>query len=321
VSFAYLVYASAWIKRFYPAAFCAALLNAQPMGFYSPHTLCEDARRHGVEVRTPDLNASGTGATLEWSPPPSREKAGGDRPQPAVRLGLSSVRTVGDELAARIVVERERAGPYTTMEDLVRRVPGLGRGTLEALATAGALDGLAGPDGRPLDRRRALWAAGALATAGADRLAGVVTGVQAPALPGMSPREQAGADLWATGIAPGGHPTRFVRAELDRLGVVPAARLRQVAAGTRVLVGGVVTHRQRPATAGGTTFINLEDETGLVNVVCSKGCWAHHRRVARSAPALLVRGRLERAEGVVNVVAETLEPLPLSAGVRARDFR
>ena len=317
VSFAYLVYASAWLKCHYPAAFCAALLNAQPMGFYSPHTLCEDARRHGVEVRTPDLNASAVTATLEWSPAPTT----GDGTQPAVRLGLASVRSVGDDLAARIVAEREAVGPFTTMEDLVRRVPGVRRPALEALATAGAFDGLAGPDGRPLDRRRALWAAGALAAAGADRLAGVVTGVQAPPLPGMSPREQAGADLWATGVAPDGHPTRFVRAELDRLGVVPAAQLGRVAPGSRVLVGGVVTHRQRPATAGGTTFINLEDETGLVNVVCSKGCWVHHRRIARSAPALLVRGRLERAEGVVNVVAETLEPLPLSAVGRSRDFR
>jgi error-prone DNA polymerase len=103
--------------------------------------------------------------------------------------------------------------------------------------------------------------------------------------------------------------------------VVTATGLRHVEPGSRVLVGGVVTHRQRPATASGTTFINLEDETGLVNIVCSKGCWARYRRVARGSPALLIRGRLERVEGVINIIAEKLEPLPVEAPVRSRDFR
>jgi error-prone DNA polymerase len=122
-------------------------------------------------------------------------------------------------------------------------------------------------------------------------------------------------------VSPEGHPTRFVREHLDALGVVPASRLPDVPAGERILVGGVVTHRQRPATASGTTFLNLEDETGLINVVVSKGCWAHHRRVARSAPAMLIRGRLERAEGVINIIADKLEPLPLNAPTKSRDFR
>ena len=129
------------------------------------------------------------------------------------------------------------------------------------------------------------------------------------------------APQWATGVSPEGHPTRFLREDLDERGVVTAVGLREVAAGSRVLVGGVVTHRQRPATAGGTTFINLEDETGLINVICSKGCWAHYRVVARSSPALLIRGRLEKAEGVINVVADKIEPLPVAADLRARDFR
>jgi error-prone DNA polymerase len=331
VSFAYLVYASSWIKRYYPAAFCAALLDAQPMGFYSPHTLCEDARRHGVEVRTPDLDASGVGATLAWpdgTPPhdpagsgPGLPEPGSHPPQPVVQLGLSSVRSLGDDRAEAIVAERLARGPYRSMEDLQRRVPGLTLPVLEALATAGAFAGLTDSDGTPLDRRRALWAAGAVAQGGADRLAGVVTGVDAPTLPGLSPQEEASADLWATGVAPGGHPTRFVRDELDDLGVLTAAGLQRAEPGSKVLVGGVVTHRQRPATAGGTTFINLEDETGLVNVVVSKGCWLHHRRVARSAPALLVRGRLERSEGVTNVIAERLQLLPVGTGSRSRDFR
>jgi error-prone DNA polymerase len=137
----------------------------------------------------------------------------------------------------------------------------------------------------------------------------------------MTPVEQSTADLWATGMSPEGHPTRFLRSTLDELGVVTASSLATAPVDRRVLVGGVVTHRQRPATAGGTMFVNLEDETGLINVVVSKGCWTRHRRVARASPALLVRGRLERAEGVINVIAEKLEPLPLAAPTKSRDFR
>ena len=160
-----------------------------------------------------------------------------------------------------------------------------------------------------------------MAQTGSDRLAGIVTGVRSPTLPEMTEREESTADLWATGVAPYGHPTRFIRDVLDELGVVPAAGLSAIDDGARVLVGGVVTHRQRPATASGTTFINLEDETGLVNVICSRGCWTRYRRVAREAPALLIRGRLEKVEGVINIVAEKLELLPLSASVASRDFR
>jgi error-prone DNA polymerase len=326
VSFAYLVYASSWLKRYYPAAFCAALLNAQPMGFYSPHSLTQDARRHGVEVRTPDLNRSGADATLEAGAPSGdslrpRPAADGAPPGewgrrgPAVRIGLSSVRGLGADRAGRIVAERAAGGPYTGPEDLVRRVPGLSTSQLEALATAGAFAGF------ELDRRRALWVAGAMAQAGADRLDGIVTGTAAPTLPGLSPLEVARADLWATGVSPHGHPTRFVREILDDLGVVPAARLVERPHGSRVTVGGVVTHRQRPATAGGTVFVNLEDESGLLNIVVSKGCWAHHRRVVRTAPALLIRGRLERVDGVTNVIAERIEALPIRTTLRSRDFR
>jgi error-prone DNA polymerase len=241
--------------------------------------------------------------------------------QPALRLGLASVRGIGDDLATAVVAARDAEGPYASMEDLSRRVPDLDKGHLEALATAGAFACLADAGGRPLDRRRALWAAGAVAQGGVDKLAGVVTGVEAPQLPGLSEQETSSADLWATGVAPDGHPTRFVRDHLERLGVVTARALRTVPAGDRVLVGGVVTHRQRPATAAGTTFINLEDETGLINVICSKGLWQRYRRVARTSAALLVRGRLERVEGVTNVVADKLEPLPLPARVASRDFR
>jgi error-prone DNA polymerase len=297
-SFAYLVYASAWLKLHYPAAFLAALLNAQPMGFWSPNTLVADARRHGVVVRGPDVNASAAIATLQGNPP-------------AVRLGVAYVRGVGEDLAERIAMGR----PYASMADLVRRA-GVDEAQVEALATAGAFGSLG------LERRAALWAAGAVAQGRADRLPGAVVGWRAPPLPGMSPVELGAADLWATGLSVDSHPVQFARERLEALGAVPADALATAARpGARVLVGGMVTHRQRPGTAGGVTFLNLEDETGLINVICSPGVWARHRRVARSAVALLVRGRLERAEGVVNVIADQLAPLSLAATTRSRDFR
>ena len=303
VSFSYLVYASSWIKHHYPAAFCAALLKAQPMGFWSPHTLVGDARRHGVVVRTPDLNLSAAMATLE----PCESSTG----SVSVRLGLDYVRGIGLELAEQIDAGR----PYTSVEDLRRRVPSLSLAHLEALATAGAF-GCFG-----IDRRSALWAAGAMSQTSVDRLPGIVTGVEAPTLPGMSPEELSHADLWATGVAPDGHPTSFIRGDLDRMGVVTATGLVDEPTGERVLVGGVVTHRQRPATAGGTTFLNLEDETGLINIVISKGCWQRYKQVAKGAPALLIRGRLEKEEGVINIVADKLEPLPVGKAPASRDFR
>ena len=351
VSFAYLVYASAWIKLHYPAAFCAALLNAQPMGFYSPHSLCQDARRHGVVVHGPDINLSADAAVLE----PCEDSTGGA----AVRLGLSSVRGVGPELAAAMATD----GPYDSMEHLVRAMserriaaeragaaghgadgerPGgqqsatgqavnsrrrTGRGrkrkgqlppldlpALEALATAGAFDSLG------MDRREALWTAGAVAQSSAERLPGAVTGTGVPELLPMSEAEQSAADLWATGVSADGHPTRFHRAELAAAGVVAAADLLTHPVG-RVKVAGTVSHRQRPATAGGTMFINLEDETGLINVIVSKGCQTRFRKPAFGARALTIRGRLERHEGAVNVIAEHLTPLSLPATLPSRDFR
>jgi error-prone DNA polymerase len=361
VSFAYLVYASCWMKHHYPAAFCAALLNAQPMGFYSPQSLTADARRHGVTILGPDLNASNAGATLEWEPTePSEqdtsrqdasrqdtspgaalqtsgsddERAGkntvgaGERSsnvttlhprgktepstqtkpsvrldhrapvdergyplyQPALRMGLADIRSLGGDLATRIVEERIRNGAYQDMGDLVQRIDP-GQAVLEALATAGAFTTSFG-----LERRAALWAAGAAAQGRPGRLAGIVTGERAPILPGMAAIEEAAADLWATGVTLGGYPTVHVREELRALGIYTSADLRGVEHGTRVWVGGIVTHRQRPQTAGGTTFINLEDETGLVNVIVSKGAWARYRQVARGASALLIRGTLERTE-------------------------
>ncbi|MEW6473049.1 MAG: error-prone DNA polymerase [Actinomycetota bacterium] len=319
VSFAYLVYASSWMKLHYPAEFTAALLNAQPMGFYSPHTIVRDARRHGVEVLGPDLNISRTHCTLEPRPDGGvgRPVAGpwhADESTMAVRIGLRYVRNLGDGLLERIEAERSAGGPFKDLEDFARRT-GATTDAIEGLATAGAF-GCFG-----LSRREALWAAAALREARPDKLPGLVTGLRAPALPGMTDQEEAAADLWSMGLSPTAHPTEFTRSALEERGVLPIAALADVAPRSVVEVAGVVTHRQRPGTAQGVIFINLEDETGLLNVICSPGLWRRYRRVARTSAALLIRGVLERHQGVTNLVAHRLSPLPAGATPRSRDFR
>ena len=294
VSFAYLVYISCWLKYHYPAAFCASLLNAQPMGFWSPHTLVADARRHGVVVRGVDVNASAAKATLEADY--------------ALRLGISYVRTIGEDLAKKIGEGR----PYQSIADVVSRC-GLTSAQAEALATAGAF-GCFEPS-----RRKSLWTAGAVL--GQGTLPGLFPGADAPELPEMTTRETAAADLWATSMMPNGSPMEFVRGELEEKGIITARALETARHGSRVKVAGVVTHRQRPATAENVTFLNLEDETGLVNVICSVPVWRAHRRVAVSAKAMVITGKLERVDGVINLVAQKLENLDLNLATASRDFR
>ena len=148
-----------------------------------------------------------------------------------------------------------------------------------------------------------------------------MTGADPPTLPGMAAVDRLVADVWATGLSPESHPARFIRDRLDELGAVPIARLGQVPPGQRIRVGGIVTHRQRPATAGGVTFINLEDETGMLNVTCSPGLWQRYRRVARTSGALVVRGRLQRHEGVTNLTADRLDAIEPPVTPASRDFR
>ncbi|MDQ1738856.1 MAG: error-prone polymerase, partial [Pseudonocardiales bacterium] len=318
ISFAFLVYASSWLKLYYPAAFCAALLNAQPMGFYSPQSLVQDAKRHGVAVRGPDINSSLAPCCLQDAHPDTdggESSYSGPGPrQPAVRLGLSSVRAIGAELAERIVAEREH-GNYTSMTELARRV-GLNTTQLEALATAGAFESLG------VSRREALWVAGAAADYRPGQLdLPAPSEEHIPALPEMTEPEQLMADLWATGITRDRYPTAMIRERLDSLGVISAAQLRRLPDRTRVTVGGIVTHRQRPATARGVIFVNLEDEFGMINVICDPVVWQRHRKVAVGSGGLLIRGMLERADGVLNVLAERIEPLNLGLRTTARDFR
>ncbi len=298
VSFAHLVYCSAWIKLHYPAAFLASLLNAQPMGFWSPQSLVADAQRRGVEVRRPDVNHSRVEARLE------RGTTG-----PAVRLGLSAVRGMGAEVAVRVVT----GAPWASQEDLVRRA-GVRQNHLEVLASAGALDSFSS------SRRALLWSAGAAAQATPDRLAGVVTGTRSPDLARPNEFERVADDLWALGLTTEASTMELLRDELTRRGVSRAADL----AGTnetRVWVAGVVTHRQHPETARGAVFLNVEDETGHVNVIFSKGAWARWREVASSSPALLIRGTLQRAQGTLTLLGEHVEQLALGASVPSRDWR
>jgi error-prone DNA polymerase len=271
------------------------------MGFYSPQSLVADARRHGVTVHGPCATASAVHATLE--------NAGTE-----VRLGLGGVRHIGEELAEKLVDERKTNGPFASLLDMTTRVQ-LSVPQTEALATAGALNCFG------MSRRGALWAAGAAATQRPDRLPGVGSSSHVPSLPGMSEVELAAADVWATGISPDSYPTQFLRSDLDELGVIPAADLLSVPDGDRVLVAGAVTHRQRPGTAQGVTFINLEDETGMVNVLCTPGVWARHRKLAQSSSALLVRGQVQNASGAVTVMAERFSKLTLKIGSKSRDFR
>jgi error-prone DNA polymerase len=298
VSFAHLVYCSAWLKHHYPAAFLVSLLNAQPMGFWSPQSLVADAQRHGVTVRRPDVNRSAVGATLE-----------GTSEEPVVRLGLGALRTVGTELASSIV----EGAPWRDSLDLVRRA-GVQQHHLEVLAAAGALDSFG------TSRRALTWSAGAAAQGTVDRLPGVVTGLCAPELPATSEMERVADDLWAMGLTPEATAMALVRGELNERGVTRADALFAVEC-ARVVVAGVVTHRQHPETANGAVFLNLEDETGHVNVIFSKGAWARWSSVARGSAALVIRGSLQRGQGSVALSAEFVEPLALGATAPSRDWR
>lgn len=320
ISFAYLVYASSYLKRYYPAAFTAALLGNQPMGFYAPATLVADARRHGVPVGGVDVTRSTTDASLEPLTEAGRaayaptHRHASPHPQPTVRLGLAAVRNLGRAAAEHVVTERRDGGDFTDLPDFVRRT-GLSLAALEALALAGAFTAFG------VGRREALWSVGALVGSGPEQLPASVPGSVPPPLPTMTAVEQTLADLWATSVSPDSHPLQHVRAELTRRGVTPTGEVGALRDHQLVRVAGLVTHRQRPPTAGGTCFINLEDETGMTNVICPPTLWESQRRTGLDHAALIVHGVVERSGAAVNVVAGRLEPLRVDAHSRSRDFR
>ena len=330
-SFAHIVYASAWLKVHAPEHFYAAILSSQPMGFYSPATLVQDARRHGVRVAGPSVNASFLDAGVQLAPSASEEYREG-RPDPlpsrqvvpldvdpslVLRIGLSSVRGLGGA-ATRIVAARE-AGVFTSQADLAARAH-LSAADMEKLALAGALECLG------VSRREGAWSAGALAAPTSRRgerqpfLPGTEVGTRVPDLPALTPAGQMCADVEAMGLTPGRHPFSYLRDCLPST-VLRAADLGAHLDGRIVEVAGLVTHRQRPHTGGGVTFLSLEDDTGYVNVSVAVGTWNKFRRVGLESDALLVSGTLEWGDGAINVRAFRLRTIDLPIDVRSRDFR
>ena len=330
-SFAHIVYASAWLKVHAPEHFYAAILAAQPMGFYTPATLVQDARRHGVAVLGPSVNESFVDAGVQRTPVGTEEyREGHSDPLPsrqnipldvdrelAVRIGLSSVRGLGR--AAERVVAARGAGPFTSQADLAERAH-LSASDMERLAMAGALECLG------VSRRGGAWSAGALAAPSTRErqwqpfLPGTEVGTRVPALAPLTHVEQMRADIAATGLTPGHHPFSYLRAGLPQ-GVLRATDLGSHLDGRIVDVAGLLTHRQRPHTGRGTVFLSLEDDSGYVNVSVSKGTWNKFRRVGLESDALLVRGTLEWGDGAINVRAFRLTPIHLPIKVRSRDFR
>jgi len=345
-AFAQLVYVSAWIKRFHPEVFAAALLNSQPMGFYAPAQIIRDARAHGVVVRHPDANASDWDCTLEDSLTPSllgegnRLKGGGgglagevskaaSPPQalrasspnggaagawrPAkglpLRLGLRQIDGFKETWALAIMAARRDGGGFRSLDDLRIRA-GLPAGALDALAAADALNGL------DLARRPGLWAAKGLPRASSAPLfaaAGLeeADGPPSPSLPATPLSEEVVHDYETIRLSLKAHPVGFLRERLARAGAFPAAKLDQVPDGRRAAVAGVVLVRQRPGSAKGVVFLTLEDETGVTNVVVWPKVFDRYRPLVMGARMLLIRGRVQRApdsEGrVTHLVAETVE--------------
>ncbi len=311
-SFALLVYVSAWLKCHYPAAFAAALINSQPMGFYAPAQLIRNAREHGVEIRPIDVNQSDWDCTLEPD-----DSAGGV----ALRLGLRLASGLAEE-DSRAIVRARRAGPLRSLDDLARRAR-LGRAVLARLARADACGSLG------LDRRQSLWQAlgqePRSRSAAPRPLFDVLAAEDDPlaGLPTMPAEQEVLADYRTTGLSLRPHPISFHRAALDAMDVTPGERLESLRSGRLVKVAGVVLLRQRPSTARGITFVTLEDETGAINLIVRPEVWRRDYRAARGAAVLLATGRLQIAEQVIHVLASRLEDLSAllpELAARSRDF-
>jgi error-prone DNA polymerase len=311
-SFALLVYASAWLKRYHPAAFACALLNSQPMGFYAPHTLVEDAKRHGVETRGVDVNASAWESTLEGAEAGAPAAPG---EAAALRVGLHAIRGLPRAIGDAIVAARRRA-QFSALGDLVRRA-GVSRAWLVRLAEAGALGALAP------DRRSAVWRSLAVEAEPGDLFAGVAPVEPDAALPPASPAQEVSADFAAMGLSPRGHPMAVLRPSLATRSIRTARELARLPDRAPVEVAGLVIVRQRPETSKGIVFVSLEDETGIANLVVMPDVYERCRPVVRGSPYLLARGRVERSGQVVNVRVDSVAPLALAPAVgrRAREFR
>ncbi len=341
-SFALLVYASCYLKRHYPAAFCAALLNSQPMGFYAPPQLVADARRHGVEVHPADVNHSDWDCSLfeaqQGSDPERHSGSTGAShfrvqtpvpnpvphpvPDPCLRLGLRMIKGLPQAAAGQLVAERQSGGPYLDLSDLKRRLR-LSQSVLTILADADALRSLA------RDRRAAIWQSLAQEkSAKAMPLLDTADCAADESIPEellpMLPKEEVHADYQTTGLSLKAHPISFLREELRQRNCVSAAELAALRDGRHVRVGGLVLLRQRPGTAKGVTFVTLEDETGPLNLVLFAKVWQRFFRVAKTSHAWLVEGKLENQKGVIHVVVSHIEDIRQQLdglAISSRDFR
>jgi len=308
--FALLVYVSCWVKRHHPDAFLCALLNSQPLGFYAPAQLVRDAREHGVQVRAVDVAVSELNSVLEGLDAPVGEAL------LPVRLGLDRVGGLSIDAAQRIVDARA-AGPFSSVEDLARRAA-LDAQALQSLAQADALRGLAG------HRHQAAWAVAGVDTRATPMLRDTRVHEVAAALEAPSEVEDTLADYRSLGLTLQRHPIALLREELSRFKVQTAAVLKTYPHGRLARASGLVTHRQRPETAKGTTFVTLEDETGAVNVIVWPRVFEAHRRELLGTRLLTVYGQWQREGEVMHLVAmKLIDHSPLFEGLvaRSRDFR
>lgn len=309
-SFALIAYATSWIRRHYPDVFTCSLLNAQPMGFYSPGTLVDDAKRHGVEVRPVDVNHSRWGCTLERV-----ETVGGGSPAHAVRMGLRYVKGLSEDRDARPIENARRRTPFTSVDDFVART-GLEERTLGRLAEAGAFTGL------EARRREALWEVRGLARTPPSDLAEEPRD-ETPAFPELKLHEAIAWDYRTSSHSPRGHPLEPVREELTAQRLPDARTVASMPDGRKTRYAGLVICRQRPGTAAGVVFMTLEDETGFVNVVLWRAVFDQYALIAKTASLLGVSGKIQAQDGVAHLVADKLwrprlgeRPEP----VRSRDF-
>jgi error-prone DNA polymerase len=307
-SFARLVYVTAWLKYHHPAAFTTALLNSQPMGFYSPRSLVDDVRRHGVQVRPVDVLCSDWESTLEPS------TAGPDAERPwAIRLGLDRIKGLGSAAGQRVVDARADAC-FSGIGDLQRRAD-LDRGALAALARADALHGLAP------DRRQAMWQVQGLYDLPLFR--GLLRDEDPAPLPAPSPMESMQSDYRHLGLSLDHNPVAMVRAALDKAGVLRASQALECADKRTIQVAGMVSHRQRPSTASGVLFMTMEDETGMLNIVVKPRLFDKQRGIILDHNLLRLTARVQRDGDSVSLLALRFAPLTMAPEVEAksRDFR
>jgi len=308
-SFALIAYASAYFKVKYLAAFTCAMLNNQPMGFYTPAVLVKDAQRHGLRVKPVDVQISGTGCSVEHEPNGSL----------SLRLGLNYVRSLKAVTAATLVASRDADGRFLSIEDLSHRVPLLTRSDLAQLARIGALNGVDGVE----HRRDAIWQIEQVSRPVGSLLRqneAAPASMRSP-LQQMKTEERLIADYAGTGVTTGPHPMAYRRAELKSMGIFSARELQQLPDGRRVCAAGAVIARQRPGTALGFIFLSMEDETGISNVIIHPQLYERERILVTRGKFLKVYGKLQNQDGVVHVKAEELELLQIAPiELRSHDF-